>query len=146
MLDNYAFTPNNLRNYLLPYIGQNMGVVYYTDSRSDTAITIGNVNTTELKIEGIEMNIPLFPNTQEVSQIDQNTSSFENFWEIGFYLWEDSDEGRLKLYEILTVLTRCLSGVRIYRCSAGISNGLPYSECYTVTFVQTCSVEKERIT
>lgn len=145
MLLDYGFTPGSLRDFLLPLIGDNLGTMTYSNGVVDKAVTIGNMSTNEITMTGIELNIPLFPNTEELSLIDADTASYMNYWELGFYLWDDTDEGRLKLYEILSVLTRRLSRVKIYRCSAGISNGFDYSECYTVMFTQSCTCAKETV-
>ena len=145
MLIDYGFTPSSLREYLLHYVKDNLGTITYSNGVTDIAVTVGNISTANVEIKGIEMHLPLFPDTEELSMIDQDTASYINFWEIGFYAWDESDATQLKLYEILSVLTRCLSGVKIYRCSAGLSNGFPYAECYTVLFKQSCTGYKESV-
>ena len=145
MLLDYGFTPSSLRQYLLAYVGDNLGTITYSNGVTDVAVTVGNISTNNVELQGIELHLPLFPDTEELSMIDQDTASYINFWELGLYAWDEKEETQLKLYEILSVLTRCLSGVKVYRCSAGLSNGFPYAECYTVLFKQSCTGYKETV-
>ncbi len=140
-----SFTPSKLRDYLILYLNNHIGTIIFPDGTSDLAITIGNEQTNDVKIDGIEINIPLFPNSEEISLVDAHTASYCHYWEIHVFLWEDSDEGRLKLYEVLHTMLRMLSGVKIYCCPGGISRGFDYSEHFTVTFTQTCTGDKIRL-
>jgi hypothetical protein len=139
-----SFTPLKLRDYLLLYLNPLVGQVTYPGGATDVAITVGNSVTDDVSIQGIEINIPLFPDCQELSLVDVDTASYLNLWELHIFQWDDSDQGRVDLYNMLGIMVRMLSNVRITCCPAGISNNFKYSEHYCVTFRQTCTGDKLR--
>ena len=143
-----AFTPYKLREYLIMYLGSRIGTLTYsTDSQtvSDYAITVGNEVQNDTKIRGIEINIPLFPNSEELSLIDAHTATYSHYWELHVFLWDNDDNERIKLYELLHVMLGMLSNVKIFCSTGGLSRGFDYSEHYIVTFTQTCTGDKMRL-
>lgn len=134
-----SFTPAKLRDYLLMYVAPLVGTITYPDGVTDVAITCGNPTSDDVKIEGIEINIPLFPDTVELSLVDAETASYQNQWELHIFLWSDSDKGRADLYNMLGIMVRMLSNVKVYCCPAGITNNFQYGEHYCVNFKQSCT-------